>query len=621
MDSDYSANESIDIKPSENISPAIQSIASKPKDIKSMANLPFGQAGKIEFRQLQVEDAAEIAAMESKTFDKSLLLGEQTIKEGLSTSIEDGSELSFGLFKAGELVGYLLCFGCEPSHFEQFEGEWIVYIDDINVLPKYRRHVFRLITLWYTTTSKKFPGCVVEAHALEKVRQLWQKHRKLFTGIGLDLRLCEEEDHKIAGQRRYRMRWHQVGDASDKPYYQSHLASLPGESYHIDGDEYSVKLLQNESDWMIYEAVWDTLVKQSANHNLFQSYDFLRHWWHHFSGDNELYILFICKADEIIGLATFNLLKRKIRGLTFNEIGFIGSPFEVDRPGIVMAQDEMAGIKAVVHHLTDNQKNWDLIQIFEQEKGESLDVLKQAFRDNGFWLGDRESSLCYYLDCSKEPWEEFIAAKSRKFRRNLRAAQRKLEGQGDLQYRVYREWPEVEEQLTIYREIERRSRKESDGVGIAHSEQSLAFYYSLVETFAQKDAFCIRVLTLDDKPIVSTFGIYFDDVFYSLQITHDMAYNNASPGTYIESLELEECYGEEGCKLYDFLGSFVSNKSRWSSTKRLTESLHVYQRRPVLSLVYAMHFIIEPRVEKLIEKWINPPVEKIKARLKTRAKD
>lgn len=395
----------------------------------------------------------------------------------------------------------------------------------------------------------------------------------------------------------------------DMHNHQTHLTSLPGMSYLIDGDEYSVKLLQHERDWPIYEKVWNSLVKQSANHNLFQSYNFLSHWWQHFGHDKELYILFVCKGDEIIGFASFNILKRKIRGLTFNEIGFIGSPLEVDRPGIVMAQDETAVIKSIVHYLSDNQQAWDLIQIFEQEKNDALDIMRQAFRDSGLLLGNRESSQCYYLDCS-EPWDKFIASKSRKFRRNLRAAQRKLESQGDLQYHVYRQWPEIEKQLLIYRDIERRSRKESEGVGIARTPQSLAYYFSLAATFGKKDSFCMRVLTLDNEPIVATFGIYFDNVFYSLQITHDKAYNNASPGTYLESVELEECFGEEGCRAYDFLGSFVNNKSRWSSTFRLTDSMHVYQRSPILTLVYAAHFIIGPRVTPLLG-WI-------KSRLKTK---
>ncbi len=109
-----------------------------------------------------------------------------------------------------------------------------------------------------------------------------------------------------------------------------------------------------------------------------------------------------------------------------------------------------------------------------------------------------------------------------------------------------------------------------------------------------------------------TFGIYFDNVFYSLQITHDMAYNNASPGTYLESVELEECYNEKSCELYDFLGSFVSNKSRWSSTMRLTESLHVYQRKSILTLVYFMHFILEPNIGPRIK----PVLDWVKSKLK-----
>lgn len=561
----------------------------------------MGKQEKIEFRELCVDNVADIVAIEKEMHDESLLYGEQTITACLHKSIDDGADLSFGMFKGEELVGYLLCFGLEPSHFPQYKGEYVVYIDDITVLPKHRRLSFRLLTVWYAAMRKKFPESALEAHVLEEGRELWQRHNKMLTSGGLDFQLCEDTGQEIAGQRRYRIRWRQVDYATDRPDYSTHLASLPGKTYRINGEEYSVRQLQRERDWLIYEGVWDSLVKQSTAHNLFQGYDFLRHWWQHFGHRADLFILFICKGEELIGIAPFNILKRKIRGLTFKEVGFIGSPFEVDRPRLIMARDEAEGVQAVVRYLGNNKKAWDLLQIFEQLKDDSLVLMKQTFRDCGLWVGAKESSVCPYLDCNVE-WDAFLAERSRKFRKNLRAAERKLESQGNLHYRVYREWLDIEEQLAVYCDIEGRSWKASQGVGIVKTPQCLAFYYSIAEAFAEKGDFCMRVLTLDEKPIAATFGIYFDEVFYSLQITHDKAYKNASPGTYLESLELQECFAEEGCREYDFLGGFLNNKSRWSSTARLTESLHVYQRSPLMTLVYMRHFVINSFLEPILCK-------------------
>ena len=561
----------------------------------------MGKQEKIEFRELCVDNVADIVAIEKEMHDESLLYGEQTITACLHKSIDDGADLSFGMFKGEELVGYLLCFGLEPSHFPQYKGEYVVYIDDITVLPKHRRLSFRLLTVWYAAMRKKFPESALEAHVLEEGRELWQRHNKMLTSGGLDFQLCEDTGQEIAGQRRYRIRWRQVDYATDRPDYSTHLASLPGKTYRINGEEYSVRQLQRERDWLIYESVWDSLVKQSTAHNLFQGYDFLRHWWQHFGHRADLFILFICKGEELIGIAPFNILKRKIRGLTFKEVGFIGSPFEVDRPRLIMARDEAEGVQAVVRYLGNNKKAWDLLQIFEQLKDDSLVLMKQTFRDCGLWVGAKESSVCPYLDCNVE-WDAFLAERSRKFRKNLRAAERKLESQGNLHYRVYREWLDIEEQLAVYCDIEGRSWKASQGVGIVKTPQCLAFYYSIAEAFAEKGDFCMRVLTLDEKPIAATFGIYFDEVFYSLQITHDKAYKNASPGTYLESLELQECFAEEGCREYDFLGGFLNNKSRWSSTARLTESLHVYQRSPLMTLVYMRHFVIDSFLEPILCK-------------------
>jgi CelD/BcsL family acetyltransferase involved in cellulose biosynthesis len=103
--------------------------------------------------------------------------------------------------------------------------------------------------------------------------------------------------------------------------------------------------------------------------------------------------------------------------------------------------------------------------------------------------------------------------------------------------------------------------------------------------------------------VAGTFGLVFDGVYYSLQISHDGELNRCSPGTLLEARELEACFAR-GYREYEFLGGFLTNKSRWTSTFRQTTQLHVYRRTPSLTLLHAWLFRIKPWIKELIRPFM-----------------
>jgi CelD/BcsL family acetyltransferase involved in cellulose biosynthesis len=54
--------------------------------------------------------------------------------------------------------------------------------------------------------------------------------------------------------------------------------------------------------------------------------------------------------------------------------------------------------------------------------------------------------------------KEFLASKSQKFRKNLKASRRKLEALGKLEFKTYLGSPHVEQQLERYQDLENRRR-------------------------------------------------------------------------------------------------------------------------------------------------------------------
>jgi len=159
-----------------------------------------------------------------------------------------------------------------------------------------------------------------------------------------------------------------------------------------------------------------------------------------------------------------------------------------------------------------------------------------------------------------------------------------------------------------YELLESRSWKgKVSGVGVSQSVEHLRFYRGLIRAFGNSGQFVFRSLRLDGRMVAATFGLVHRLKYYSLHIANDAEYAKYSPGTLLESLELEECFGA-GLEEYDFLGGFLKNKLRWATRMRDTVEVHLYQRQPHLIASYLFYFVIKPPL-----KWLLSPLIGLRA--------
>jgi len=560
-------------------------------------------------RELTPDDAAAVAAVEAELHvQKELRDGVDGHRQYLTEAAEQGVNLSFGLFDDARLVGYFLCYGFEPAIFPGGKGD-VIYIEDIAIRPPYRRHLYRLFQRAATEAVRHFPTSIVEAHALEPLLKVWRKHAEFFAKLGWEQMSIAAIDEVVGGYQRYAIRMMPSAERiSDVENLQQLLARLPAVPVVIEGTEFSVTTVKVEADWPSLQTVWDTLLLETPGHTVFQSYAYQRLWWRHFGGDNELQLVVICRGKKLVGIAPLQLQRYVYARQYFNELCFIGSRWEGDRPVFLFGRDDGTLLRVLVSYLTQAHVPWDLCQLYEQIDNErTLQQLTSEFRAAGCFVGHSRDSDCPHIQL-QGGWQAFLAAKPQKFRKNLKAAGRKLEEQGKLVYTVYDTLPEVAEQLEVYKTIEARSWKSAEGVGVSRNEEYFAFYQEMVRELGRTQSFVIRMLTLDGKPIAGTFGLVHDGTYYSLQIAHDRDYDKCSPGTYLEAREIEQCF-DAGLREYEFLGGFLNNKSRWTTTFRHTTQLHVYRRKPTLVLLYVAFFKVKPLLKRLLQPYLKRKAE------------
>jgi CelD/BcsL family acetyltransferase involved in cellulose biosynthesis len=172
---------------------------------------------------------------------------------------------------------------------------------------------------------------------------------------------------------------------------------------------------------------------------------------------------------------------------------------------------------------------------------------------------------CPTLDISLS-WSDYLATRSAKLRKNLRNSQRRLESLGTLTLARYQTPQEVARGLEVLLEVGARSWKQEARLGLGQSKEYRDFYRAFVTGRAAIGAARVYALLLNGKPIAATIAFTQGSTYYSAQIVHDAQYDSHSPGTLLESMELQELMQEQRFKTYDFLGAALANKRRWTDT-------------------------------------------------------
>jgi hypothetical protein len=311
----------------------------------------------------------------------------------------------------------------------------------------------------------------------------------------------------------------------------------------------------------------------------------------------QLFVVCIYDKGALIGIAPFMISRCKVYWKNFREVNFIGTRWEVDRPGFLFtgSSEECGEVAAKV--LIAYRRRWDLMKFHEQDTDNpALAAFLDELGRQGILLGTTIDSVCPHLKL-QGTWADFLAGKSQKFRKNLKAARRKLERAGRLEYgRFSGDSGRLHGLLKEYETLELSSRKAKAGVRVVSNPEYFHFYRDIVEKFSDRGQFIFRSLRLDGRLIAATFGLEFQRVYYSLQISHDDAFSQFSPGSLLESIELEECFAAD-LNEYDFLGGFLNNKRRWTTTARKTKQVYGYRPLFNFRLIYLVYFQVKPTLK------------------------
>ena len=264
----------------------------------------------------------------------------------------------------------------------------------------------------------------------------------------------------------------------------------------------------------------------------------LKVWWQVFGEDSESYLFDVKQDRNIIGIAPLMVKEGKA--------SFIGSADVCDYMDFVVAPGkELAFFTAVLDKLKkDGIKELHLDSL--RHDSTVMTCLVDLAKGKGYQVTLTRENVSLDLDLPST-WEEYLRTLTPKQRRETGRRFRRLEEEGDINYRVIENAePEV---LDIFFKLMRVSREDKAAFMTARME---SFFRALAETMAEAKLLRFGILEISGKPVAAVMCFDYNNKVYLYNSGYDPEYGYLSVGLLSKLLSIKDSI-ERGRRCYDFL--------------------------------------------------------------------
>jgi CelD/BcsL family acetyltransferase involved in cellulose biosynthesis len=285
-------------------------------------------------------------------------------------------------------------------------------------------------------------------------------------------------------------------------------------------------------------SLWDDLQNLLKWETTFVLPRWLKVWWQAFGEGSELYLFEVKQGKNIIGIAPLMVKEGKA--------SFIGSPDVCDYMDFVVTPSkEHAFFTAVLDKLKkDGIKELCLDSL--RHDSTAMTCLVDLARSKGYEVTVTQENVSLDLDLLPT-WEEYLRTLTPKQRRETGRRFRRLEEEGDINYRVVENAaPEV---LDIFFRLLRKSREDKAAFMTASME---SFFRLLADTLAEAKLLRFGILEISGKPVAVVMCFDYNDRVYLYNSGYDPEYGYLSVGLMSKLMSIKDSI-ERGRKVYDFL--------------------------------------------------------------------
>ncbi len=334
-----------------------------------------------------------------------------------------------------------------------------------------------------------------------------------------------------------------------------------------------------------YRLLWNLLLKQTPGATFFHSLDWLETYWQHLADDQRLRVLVVYAAGEPVGILPLVVRRERLR---------IGSVRVLTYPLCdwgsfygPIGPNPTATLIAGLGHVRRTRSDWDLIDLrwvdATRDAGRTARALgmKRFAAQEAVWGHSAQIELT-------GSWDEYLAGRKRKFRENLRRAERQLAAKGEVSYLRLRPqgtaWGDDDPRWDLYDLCERLAADSwqgdsRDGTTLSHAGVR-PFLRAAHAAAVRAGAADLNLLLVDDRPVAFAYGYQYAGYVFGLRTGYDASLASEGAGTVLFARQIQDSF-ERGDRVFDFGSEYLDCKRHWIT--RLAPIHHyTYFRRGTL---------------------------------------
>jgi CelD/BcsL family acetyltransferase involved in cellulose biosynthesis len=338
------------------------------------------------------------------------------------------------------------------------------------------------------------------------------------------------------------------------------------------------------ADWLGFEdfcrieAAWNELERASDRPTPFATHAWIRTWWRHFGGDREFLALVVRAGRQVLAALPLVLRTTRFGGARLTVAEIIGTAAVPtrgmglsDKADLLVRRDAGGAVERLVIEVLRLLDSVDLLHLKGlEEHGAALRALatSAAGRQHRAWSLVRSRSPYLALDGT---WEDYLQSRGRRFRKNLRRAQRMLDERGAvelLRSADPRAPARVEDVLAISEESWTSHR----GTDLFRHPAIRRFMLDVLGELAARGALDLHVLRVGGLPVAYELCFDVGGRVFAYNAGYRQDYARASPGNIVTLAVIESAFAR-GRSEYDMLRGTEAYKFRWSDTVRTERQL------------------------------------------------
>lgn len=239
------------------------------------------------------------------------------------------------------------------------------------------------------------------------------------------------------------------------------------------------------------------------------------------------------------------------------------------------------GDPAVVRAFVDAMRSlpirwdvWRLVQVLETNP--LLGALDEAFRAAGAAVVRRAEPPSFFLPLPRT-FDEYLAARSSKFRNHLRRVEKKLAATGELAVVTAGVEIGFDEAFEALLAIEAASWKHEHGTAISAIPHQAVFYREMSRRMQGAGRLHLTLLTRSAEPIAYNLGVVWRGQYAYLKTSYVESLKALGPSTVLRARLIARLI-DEGLEALDFPAEPYEWEAQWAGDRRPHQSLVVYNR-------------------------------------------